>query len=417
MLILFRMCAEWATSWRSRRISTILILAGLSLFFITLSIFLYVRARKSEKELSLLEIAYKVVQARGNEALDAEKEYYEGLMDQIPAGIIIVGKTGKITYSNDAAEKLLITRKQDLKRLPLSRFAVDFELSRRLSEALKGKEVIREVKITRPEERILRARIRPIAKNGQVQGAVAVLEDVTKLRRLEQTRQEFVSSFSHELRTPLASCQATLEALLEWKADRDPKEREKFLKNLFQQMKYLSSLITKMLQLTKLESGTSILKKIEVEADDLISEALNAVQVLAQAKRVNLEKAVPPGISVNVDRELFVQALINLLDNAIKYTQSGGLVLIEAREEDNQVFFSVTDTGQGIPKEALPHIFERFYRVDKHRSREEGGTGLGLALTKHIVEAHKGKIAVESALYGGSTFTIAVKKSPKKATA
>jgi two-component system phosphate regulon sensor histidine kinase PhoR len=390
-----------------------LILAGLSLFFITLSIFLYLRVRKSEKELSLLETAYKAVQARGDEALRAEREYYESLLDQIPAGIIIVGKTGKITYSNTAAEKLLITRKRDLKRLPLSRFAVDFELSKRLTEALEGKEVVREINIARPQERILRARIRPIPENGKVQGAVAVLEDVTKLRRLEQTRQEFISSFSHELRTPIASCQATLEALLEWEADRDPKEREKFLKNLSQQMEHLSSLITKMLQLTKLESGASILKKSKARADDLIDKALSAVRAQAQAKGVNLERAVSPGIFVKVDHELFVQALINLLDNAIKYTQSGGLVLIEAREADNQVFFSVTDTGQGIPKDALPHIFERFYRVDKHRSREEGGTGLGLALTKHIVEAHKGKIAVESALYDSSTFTISLKRSSK----
>jgi signal transduction histidine kinase len=142
---------------------------------------------------------------------------------------------------------------------------------------------------------------------------------------------------------------------------------------------------------------------------ELAAEAVDAVSVLAEAKDIQINLSTSTGLTVMADRRLFIQALINLLDNAIKYTEPGGLVRLEVATAGKRTKFMISDTGRGIPKEALPHIFDRFYRVDKHRSRDAGGTGLGLAITKHIAEAHNGKIKVESVLHEGSTFTIFIK--------
>lgn len=349
------------------------------------------------------------IQSHADEELRAERSRFASMLEELPAGVIIFNPNGKITFANASAERLLVTRKRDLKNTPLSRFTVDFALSKKIGEALAGKEVVKEIKIRKPDERIIRAWIRPVIADGKVIEAVAVLEDVTRLRRLEDMRRELVSSFSHELRTPIASNQATLEALMDMGADEDPVERRKFLKNLRTQTEHLSNLVTEMLQLTKLESGAAIASLESVGALDMAAEAVEAVQVLAEAKDITLTMNAPAHLVVQADRRLFIQALINLLDNAIKYTESGGLVTLVVSGAGKKAAFAVSDTGRGIPKEALPNIFDRFYRVDKHRSRDAGGTGLGLAITKHIVEAHNGKIKVESVLHEGSTFTISIK--------
>ncbi len=381
---------------------------------IALAATLYVKMLQNALKLADLERAYRNMTAQKTESVDQVEDYYHALLEQIPAGIIVVGRGGKIGYSNSAAEKLLAQTARSVKKTPLTRFVTDFELSKKIDDAFKGKEIDREIIVKRPEKRVLRTLISPIREDDAIRGAVVILEDVTRLRRLEATRQELVSSFSHELRTPIASCQAALEALTEWKADKDPSQRERFLKNLKGQVERLSALVAEMMQLTRLETGSSILKKHKVKADDLVEGAVTAVEVIAHAKGIDVESDVSGDFEVNVDPQLFGQALVNLASNAVKFTDKGGVVRIEAREVDKKAVFTVSDTGIGIPKEAIPHIFERFYRVDKHRSRAAGGTGLGLALTKHIVEAHKGKIKVESAMYEGSTFSISLRK-PQRA--
>lgn len=385
-------------------------LAAFSLAAVVFIIFLLVRLRRSGVIIRELKRENRAQTIREKETLAEIDHYYHALLEQIPAGVIVAGRGGKITYANTTAERMLAAGSRSVKKTPLVKFASNFELSKKIDEALAGKESEREIVINRPKETILRALMSPIKEDGEVQGAVVILEDVTKLRRLEATRQELISGFSHELRTPIASCQAALEALTEWGADRDPAERKRFLDNLNLQVDHLSRLIAEMLQLTRLESGASILEKRVVKATDLIADTVTAVGMQAEAKSVRLESSSADGLAVKVDPQLFLQALINLADNAVKYTDKGGLVLLEAREEGRQALFRVTDTGSGIPKEAIPHIFQRFYRVDKHRSRAAGGTGLGLALTKHIVEAHRGRLSVESALHDGSSFTITVRK-------
>lgn len=388
-------------------VALVLLGLALSIWAVTAQI----RYAAAAREADLLTVSNRELRSRAEDDIRAERVRFESMLEELPAGVIIINPNGKITFANSSANRLLVTKKRDLKNAPLSRFSVDFALSKQIGEALSGTEVVKEIKVRKPEERVIRAWIRPVTADGKVVEAVAVLEDVTRLRRLEDMRRELVSSFSHELRTPIASNQATLEALLDMGADEDPAVRRKFLKNLRTQTEHLSNLVTEMLQLTKLESGAAIAKLETVDSSELAAEAGEAIAVLADAKDIRVAINAPTGVTVKADRRLFIQALINLMDNAIKYTDSGGLVSLTVTSKGKRVMFAVSDTGRGIPKDALPNIFDRFYRVDKHRSRDAGGTGLGLAITKHIVEAHNGKVSVESVLHEGSTFTIAIKSA------
>ncbi len=374
------------------------------------AVYLGLKLRAALRENQELVASAKEARSRADDDVRAAREYYDDLLDRIPAAVIIVGASGKVRYANKAAESLLITPIRDVKATPLSRFSVDFELAKQMAEALKGRRVIKEIHIKKPVELTIRAGIQPIESTGSEKEVVAVLEDVTELRRLETARRELVTSFSHELRTPIAANRATLEALLDMGADSQAPERRKFLNNLRVQTEHLSNLVNEMLQLSRLESGDAIAKPRKESADKLVEEAVAAVTVLAEAKGVTIETAAPSGLAAKADRRLFVQALINLLDNAVKYTDPGGLVRVSASGIGvrGSVRFVINDTGRGIPKSAVNQVFGRFYRVDKHRSRDAGGTGLGLAITKHIVEAHSGTIEVASTLHEGTTFTITI---------
>jgi two-component system, OmpR family, phosphate regulon sensor histidine kinase PhoR len=299
------------------------------------------RAGAAAKEAAALSLANRDLRARAESDLKSERTHFESMLEELPAGVIIINPAGKITFANAAAEKLLVTKKRDLKKAPLSRFTVDFALSKQVAEALRGTQVVKELKVKKPQEMILRAWIRPFLVDGKVTEAVAVLEDVTRLRRLEDMRRELVSSFSHELRTPIASNQATLEALLDMGGDSDPAVRRRFLNNLRTQTEHLSNLVTEMLQLTQLESGAAIADLEPNDAATLAKDALEAVTVLAEAKGIRLEESLQADVTVKADRRLFIQALINLLDNAIKYTDAGGLVSLTAVPKGKRVVFTV----------------------------------------------------------------------------
>ncbi len=387
--------------------NVVLFLAGAAV--LTWGIVAQRNAGVAAREAAALSVANRELRVRAEVDLKNERAHFESMLEELPAGVVIINPAGKITFANTSAERLLVTKKRDLKTTPLSRFTVDFALAKQVAEAFRGTQVVKEIKVKKPQEMILRAWIRPVLRDGKVYEAVAVLEDVTRLRRLEDMRRELVSSFSHELRTPIASNQATLEALLDMGGDSDPEVRRRFLNNLRTQTEHLSNLVTEMLQLTRLESGASIAELEPNDAAAMAADALDAVAVLAESKGIRLEQSLAAVATVKADRRLFIQALINLLDNAIKYTDAGGLVSMTVAVKGKRALFTITDTGRGIPKDALPNIFDRFYRVDKHRSRDAGGIGLGLAITKHIVEAHNGKLTVDSVLHEGTTFAISLR--------
>src|SRR3990170_3464985 len=244
---------------------------------------------------------------------------------------------------------------------------------------------------------------------GEMRGVVMVLHDITELRRLEQVRTEFVANVSHELRTPLTAIHGYLETLLGGALEERDNAR-RFLEIVFRQTERLGRLLDDLTDLSNIELGRIALRLEPVRLPGGGGSVLAIIAPKAEAGRVALASELAPGLGpVSADRDRLAQVLINLVDNAVKYTPEGGRVTVSARPAaDGRVEVVVADTGVGIPPADLPRITERFYRVDKARSRELGGTGLGLAIVKHLVLAHAGELAIESTPGRGTTVRVAL---------
>ncbi len=242
---------------------------------------------------------------------------------------------------------------------------------------------------------------------GRRTGAVIVLNDMTRIRQLEAIRRDFVANVSHELKTPVTSIQGFVEALVEGGV-KEPAQVERYLNIIAKHASRLNGIIDDLLTLSRLEEAGER-RALSFEAGPLkpvLAEAIALSGVKADEKRIAIDLACDDRLEVRMNPPLLEQAVINLIDNAIKYSPEGSRIRIEARQEPAQISIVVTDEGCGIPAEHLPRIFERFYVVDKSRSRKLGGTGLGLAIVKHIAQAHGGRVAVASTPGQGSTFTI-----------
>ncbi|MFH0825795.1 MAG: ATP-binding protein [Pseudomonadota bacterium] len=243
--------------------------------------------------------------------------------------------------------------------------------------------------------------------SGASTGVVVVLNDVTRLRTLERIRKDFVANVSHELKTPVTSIRGFLETLKEG-AINDPENAERFLDIVIKQTDRLGMIIEDLLGLSRIEQavekGTVTLEETSVAS--VVEAVCKACRDRALERGGGIEWDCDPGLSTRLNVTLLEQALINLVDNAVKYGEPGQTVKIECRRTRNEVVIKVKDQGWGIAREHLPRVFERFYRVDKARSREAGGTGLGLSIVKHIVHAHNGRITVESTPGKGSTFSV-----------
>jgi two-component system phosphate regulon sensor histidine kinase PhoR len=239
-------------------------------------------------------------------------------------------------------------------------------------------------------------------------GAVLVLHDTTELRRLERLRQEFVANVSHELKTPLSVIKVCVETLLDGAMD-DPHHRRQFLEQLDSQSNRLHALILDLLSLARIESGDELFDFKSIPISEIVEDCLERHRPRAEAKEQVLEVVPPEGddaLAVWADEEALEQILDNLLDNAVKYTPPQGRVSVRWRRDGEQVCLEVADSGIGIPEADLPRIFERFYRVDKARSREMGGTGLGLSIVKHLSQAMQGSVRAASRPGQGTTFTV-----------
>ncbi|HTR99319.1 MAG TPA: ATP-binding protein, partial [Bacteroidota bacterium] len=244
--------------------------------------------------------------------------------------------------------------------------------------------------------------------------AEALGNDITQLRKLERVRSEFLGNVSHELRTPIFSLQGFLETLLDGAID-DPSVNREFLEKAHRHATRLNTLLNDLIEISRIESGEMKMSFRFVPLASLLDEVQEEMGPAAARKNLTLTVDAGPGAADQVygDKERLKQVMINLLDNAIKYTDPGGRIAVSARRQGAAALsIDVTDTGSGIPAQHLSRIFERFYRVDKDRSREVGGTGLGLAIVKHIVEAHGGTIRVESTVGKGSTFSVTLRRSP-----
>jgi two-component system phosphate regulon sensor histidine kinase PhoR len=237
-----------------------------------------------------------------------------------------------------------------------------------------------------------------------VRGAIAVFHDITRLKELEKVRQDFVANVSHELRTPLTTIKGYAETLLEGALQE--KVAAQFVQIIKRHADRLSKIVEDLLTLSKIESKEFQLRSEDILLIEIIDDTIDLVKEAAERKAISIRKNdISPLLSVRADRGYLEQVLLNLFDNAIKYGREGGEIIISAIvEARGEIQVSMRDNGPGIPKEDLPRIFERFYRVDRGRSRELGGTGLGLSIVKHLVQAHGGRVWAESQLGEGATF-------------
>jgi two-component system phosphate regulon sensor histidine kinase PhoR len=331
--------------------------------------------------------------------LRAERSKLEAVISSMEEGVIPLDPEGRILGMN-AASKELFGLRDDPQGLKL------WEVIRLpgLEEAA-GKTLRHRTPVTDSFEvgdRVLSVRLSPV-KDGP--GAVLVAHDITEDRRYDTLRKEFVANVSHELRTPLTVVQGYVETLTEgaWK---DEKSAMEFLSIIDKNVRRLSAIVSDLLDLSKLESGGQVLEPRDVDVRSLVERVAEAFRPVALRKQQQFSAEVGPGSGgLEADGTLLERALSNLVDNALKYTPEKGKIRILAGPDDGHIVMSVEDNGGGIPEADLPRIFERFYRVDKSRSRDLGGTGLGLSIVKHIIQLHGGTISVRSSP-AGSTFTV-----------
>jgi two-component system phosphate regulon sensor histidine kinase PhoR len=334
--------------------------------------------------------------------LSQEKARLETILRTMADGVLVVDGKKRIVMMNPAAEAMFgIPTGEAIGRDHLE-LTHHFDLDQALTRVLDtGEPAQLEIRRARPEEQVLEARL---AYFGKDRGVLLVMQDITRARKLEQMRTEFVSNVTHELRTPLTAIRGFAETLLEGALD-DPDDARHFVGIIAREGEQLGHLIDDILDLSRIEGGRWKVKKEPFHLRQLAEETVGRLAARAADLGVDLRLEIPEDLpELQGDTGRLAQVLLNLVDNALKYTPSGGSVTVAAEELGNMVRVKVTDTGTGIPKADLPRLFERFYRVDKARSRQTGGTGLGLSIVKHIVEAHGGTVGVESDLGKGATF-------------
>ena len=340
-------------------------------------------------------------------SLRLEKERLEAVLDGVSSGIIGLGADGKIELMNHAAEKILGTDRSRCEgRLPVEAHP-STAIERMASEAMKGSEAETEAQISHPRQRVLRIKASPIwDSSGGVGGAILVMEDLTEARGTERMRRDFVANVSHELRTPVANLRAVIEALGSGAMAEEEKAR-RFLKDLDSESARLARLIEDLLTLSRLESAEFAPLRQPVGLAALLKEVVGDKRLLSE--RFNVEVALGDSgeeVLVEGDPGLIHTACANLLDNAIKYNRPGGEVIITLKKARGEAEISFRDSGIGIPPEDRERVFERFYRVDRARSRETGGTGLGLSIVRHVAELHGGRVDLKSTEGRGSVFTL-----------
>jgi two-component system phosphate regulon sensor histidine kinase PhoR len=365
---------------------------------------------EADDELGLLSRSMNRMAAQLRESLDRlslESALREAILSSMAEGVLAVDQHMHVTFCNGSFARLAGLTLPIPQHAPLLEVVRDAGLLAMLSQALASeKPVKRRLELPAAEGRSFEAQAAPLTAPSK-QGAIAVLHDITDLERLEIVRKDFVANVSHELRTPLASIRGYAETLLDGALE-DPENNRKFLEIIKAQAARLNNIASDLLMLSELESNTAEGGEPEhFSVHNVIENALRTVESEAHVRDVRLIRGRVEDAWVSGSKIRLEQALVNLLDNAIKFNRPFGEVQIDViRVRDRHVRIMIADTGIGIPSGVQSRIFERFYRVDKARSRSVGGTGLGLSIVKHVLERMNGSITVESELGKGSVFTV-----------
>ncbi|MDN6625832.1 MAG: cell wall metabolism sensor histidine kinase WalK [Pisciglobus halotolerans] len=365
--------------------------------------------------MAINELSSKIEEAQ--EITEAERRRLDGVLSHMTDGVIATDRRGKIVIINEKATEMLgITQEAALGKSILKVVEKDKEMT--LRQLLEMQDELLFDFSTADTPLTLRAGISLIQREtGFISGIVCVFHDVTEQEKIERDRKAFVSNVSHELRTPLTSMRSYLEALSDgaWK---DEEIAPQFLKVTQEETDRMIRMIQDLLELSRMDSGKNNIQPELTNAKRLFSHVLDRFDMMLKSeeyagKNYQIKRDFTNrDIWIDVDTDKMVQVLDNILNNAIKYSPDGGIITCRLMETHNQVIMSFSDQGLGIPKKDLPHIFDRFYRVDKARARSMGGTGLGLAITKDVVQYHGGKIWAESTEGKGTTFYISLPYVP-----
>jgi two-component system, OmpR family, phosphate regulon sensor histidine kinase PhoR len=344
--------------------------------------------------------------------LTEERNRSAAVLASMEEGVAVIGSDQRVIYCNRAFCRDAGMANLPCEGRPVMELIRHSDLLSMIQKAMAGSEAIHgEVVVGSIRTRSFAVTAAPISFEGATTGAVMVLHDITEIRRLERARRDFIANISHEFKTPLTAIQGFAETLLGGALD-DAQNRTRFLEIIREHALRLGRLTDDLLKLAQIEAGQVQRETKPVAIAEIVDPCMEVARIKAEQKGLLLEaeygKDIPPLLG---DVRSFQEILQNLLDNAIRYTPLGGSIRVKAVVEGSDVVLSVADTGIGIPKADQDRIFERFYRADAARSRESGGTGLGLSIVKHIVEAHSGRIRVESEVGRGSTFFIHLPQS------
>jgi two-component system phosphate regulon sensor histidine kinase PhoR len=337
-------------------------------------------------------------------------QHLAAIFSSMAEGVIVVDKTSRIISVNPTIEKIFAVTKKGAEENLFLEVIRNNSIAEIITDVLrKGEFISQELNLVWPIHRVLKINTSPIFENDTISGCLLVIHDISEIRRLETMRSDFIANLSHELKTPLTSIKGFVETLLDG-AVNDKANSRHFIEIIQQHVERLNSLVNDLLDLSYLESKEIRLERQDVNLKNLADEVLTGFKSHLKKKAIEAVNNLPANISAEADGYKLRQVFTNLIDNAIKFNKEKGTIAIYCEKLANRIKIIVEDSGAGIPSKDITRIFERFYRVDKARSRELGGTGLGLSIVKHIVELHGGVVGVESTEGLGSKFFFTLPK-------
>ena len=356
-----------------------------------------------KKTISDLNSAIELLNKRINN-LEDENIRMHTILNSMVEGVILVDADSRVLSLNPTAENIFNISKKNVLGIFFLEAFPNNDIAEIIAQVLKiGEVVSRELVLVWPMQKVFQVNASPLFKSGIINGCLLVIHDITEIRLLETMRRDFVANVLHELKTPLTSIKGFVETLLEG-AMEDKENSINFLKIIDNHTDRLNTLINDLLDLSHIESKEIVLNKDKFVLAGLVNEVVMGFKSQTKKRGIEVKFDLPPGLEILADKSKIEQVLVNFISNAIKYNKDKGFVRIYSEQLADKIKIVVEDSGSGIPAKDIPRIFERFYRVDKARSRELGGTGLGLSIVKHIIELHSGSVGVESVEGLGSKF-------------